>query len=143
MSDEATPVAEEFETTVKLFVEESPSEWLSCAVVYLYDRDRLSRDDFLGMDITDSYGEARFRFTSESAVENPTQTPFFADAIWVDAWPLETDRPARNLFDGDKFSGGGISRFAIPRHAAPLSAATKKLQSKIAIARSDQCFLRR
>ncbi|MGN6386201.1 MAG: type II secretion system protein [Verrucomicrobiota bacterium] len=78
----------------------------------------------------DPYAQARFRFTSESAVENPTQTPFFADAIWVDAWPLETDRPARNLFDGDKFSGGGISRFAIPRHAAPLSAATKNFNPK-------------
>jgi hypothetical protein len=64
VTDEATRVAEEFETTVKLYVEESPSEWLSCAVVYLYDRDRLSRDDFLGMDITDSYGEARFRFSA-------------------------------------------------------------------------------
>ena len=50
-------------------------------------------------------------------MDNPTMTPFFADAIWVDAWPLETDMPARNLFDGDKFTGGGISRFAIPRHS--------------------------
>jgi hypothetical protein len=54
----------QYETTVKLYVEESPSEWISCAVVYLFDRDRLSRDDFLGMDITDSYGEAHFRFDS-------------------------------------------------------------------------------
>jgi hypothetical protein len=59
----------EYQTTVKLFVEESPSEWISCAVVYLYDRDRLSRDDFLGMDITDSYGEAHFRFDSSQFLD--------------------------------------------------------------------------
>lgn len=59
----------EYETTVKLFVEESPSEWIPCAVVYLYDRDRLSRDDFLGMDFTDSYGEAHFRFDSSQFLD--------------------------------------------------------------------------
>jgi hypothetical protein len=53
----------EYETKVKLFVREDPTEWISCAIVCLYDRDRLSRDDQLGMDITDSYGEATFRFT--------------------------------------------------------------------------------
>ena len=64
MTVPAEPDPVEYETTVKLYVEEDPTEWISCAVVYLYDRDRLSRDDFLGMDITDAYGEARFRFTS-------------------------------------------------------------------------------
>ena len=37
----------EYETTVKLFVEESPSEWISCAVVYLYDRRYLFTGDSL------------------------------------------------------------------------------------------------
>ena len=50
------------ETTVKLFVEDAPTEWIACAIVCLYDRDRLSRDDQLGMDVTNSYGEATFRF---------------------------------------------------------------------------------
>ena len=53
-------------------------------------------------------------FRSEADIRNPSTTPFFADAIWVDAWPEETDRPARNLFDGDKFAAAGISRLAIP-----------------------------
>lgn len=54
----------EYETTVKLFVDGAPTEWIACAVVYLYDRDRVSRDDFLGMDITNEYGEATFHFSS-------------------------------------------------------------------------------
>lgn len=53
----------EYETRVKLFVAEEPSHWVSSAVVCLYDRDRLSRDDFLGTNVTDAYGEATFRFS--------------------------------------------------------------------------------
>ncbi len=59
----------QFQTKVKLYVEDDPSEWIACAVVYLYDRDRLSRDDFLGMDITDQYGEASFHFGSDQFLD--------------------------------------------------------------------------
>jgi prepilin-type processing-associated H-X9-DG protein len=48
----------------------------------------------------------------------------------VDAWPLVTDRPARNLFDGDKFVDGGLSRIAIPRHAASLASAVKNFDAR-------------
>jgi prepilin-type N-terminal cleavage/methylation domain-containing protein len=68
---------------------------------------------------TDSpYGDPRNFFRNDADVYSPVKTPFFADAIWVDAWPLVTDLPARSLFDGDKFAQGGLSRIAIPRHAA-------------------------
>lgn len=64
------------------------------------------------------YGDPKNMFPNEFAVKNPVKTPYFADAIWVDAWPLEIDKPAVNLFNGDSYAGGGVSRFAIPRHAA-------------------------
>jgi hypothetical protein len=35
--------------------------------------------------------------------------------MWVDAWPLATDKPARNLYEGDGVSGG-IGRYCIARH---------------------------
>ncbi|MDP9349143.1 MAG: hypothetical protein M3P24_08385 [Gemmatimonadota bacterium] len=54
----------EYQTRVKLFIEHSSSEWIANAVVCLYDRDRLSRDDHLGTGITNTYGEATFRFTA-------------------------------------------------------------------------------
>lgn len=59
----------EYQTKVKLFVEGAPTEWIACAIVCLYDRDRLSRDDHLGMDITNSYGEASFRFSPEEFLD--------------------------------------------------------------------------
>ncbi|HEV8541324.1 MAG TPA: type II secretion system protein [Verrucomicrobiae bacterium] len=76
------------------------------------------------------YGDVKKMFKTESQISNPSMTPFFADAIWVDAWPTETDQPARNLFTGDDFSGGGLSRIAVPRHSAPLSAAVKNFSLK-------------
>lgn len=53
----------EYETRVKLFVEGAPTEWIVGAIVCLYDRDRISRDDHLGTNVTDAYGEATFRFS--------------------------------------------------------------------------------
>jgi prepilin-type N-terminal cleavage/methylation domain-containing protein len=73
----------------------------------------------------DPYSDPPKRFRSETDIKYPSQTPFFADAIWVDAWPLETDTPAVNLFNGDQYSQGGLSRIAIPRHSAALSAAVR------------------
>ena len=81
----------------------------------------------------DPYSDAKQRFRSESDVQFPSKTPFFADAIWVDAWPLVTDLPARNLFNGDKFVGGGLQRIAIPRHSTTLSAATRNFNPKDAL----------
>lgn len=59
----------EYETKVKVFVDGSPTEWIGCAVVCLYDRDRVSRDDHLGMSITNTYGEAVFRFTADEFLD--------------------------------------------------------------------------
>jgi hypothetical protein len=60
---------EEYQTKVKLFVAGAPSEWISGAIVCLYDRDLLSRDDRLGTEITNTYGEATFRFTATQFVD--------------------------------------------------------------------------
>lgn len=76
------------------------------------------------------FGDKTKSFKSETAIVAPSLTPFFADSIWVDAWPLETDLPARNLMNGDDFAANGLSRIAIPRHSAPLSAAVKNFSSK-------------
>ncbi len=76
------------------------------------------------------FGDPKNMIKSESDIISTTKTPFFADGIWVDAWPEVTDRPAKNLFDGDKFNGGGISRMAIPRHNSTLAAASKNFDAK-------------
>jgi prepilin-type N-terminal cleavage/methylation domain-containing protein len=65
-------------------------------------------------------------YEKESTIVQPTQTPFFYDCMWVDAWPMETDAPARNLLTGGSAfqTTGGINRATIARHwGKPASAA--------------------
>jgi prepilin-type N-terminal cleavage/methylation domain-containing protein len=75
------------------------------------------------------YGEPKNFFRNESDIAYPTKTPFFVDALWLDAWPLATDTPSTNLLDGDKFPGGGMRKIAIPRHVSS-SAPIKQLDKQ-------------
>jgi prepilin-type N-terminal cleavage/methylation domain-containing protein/prepilin-type processing-associated H-X9-DG protein len=53
-------------------------------------------------------------FRKEGQIRYPTQTPVFADAMWLDCWPEETDLPARNLLKGGPVVQ--ISVLTIARH---------------------------
>ncbi len=64
------------------------------------------------------YGDPQNFFRNESDIVYSTKTPFFADALWLDAWPQVTDLPTTTLLDGDEFPGGGLRKIAIPRHAS-------------------------
>jgi len=56
-------------------------------------------------------------FRNEADIRTPSQTPVFFDAMWVDAWPKETDPPARNLLEGATVLGS-ISCLTIARHGS-------------------------
>jgi len=45
-------------------------------------------------------GPASYSFGKEMGVQRAVETPVFGDGMWVDAWPQETDPPARNLYEG-------------------------------------------
>lgn len=79
---------------------------------------------------TDPYGNDADHFSTEASVQNPAMTGVFADGIWVDFWPTPTDMPAINLINGDGFAGGGLSRIAIPRHAAALATAPRNFNPR-------------
>jgi prepilin-type N-terminal cleavage/methylation domain-containing protein/prepilin-type processing-associated H-X9-DG protein len=55
------------------------------------------------------------KYLHESDPKNPANTPVACDSIWLDAWPMETDLPAKDLFTGDDFYGAMV-RVTIPRH---------------------------
>lgn len=61
-------------------------------------------------------GHPEFMMSKATMIRKPSNTPVFCDAVWVDLWPLETDPPADDLYDGDADSTG-ISRCTIVRHA--------------------------
>ncbi|HEY1661966.1 MAG TPA: type II secretion system protein [Verrucomicrobiae bacterium] len=57
-------------------------------------------------------------FAKASAIQQPSQTPVFSDENWVDGWPMETDPPARNLYQGRSLWNWGedLGRWTIARH---------------------------
>ena len=55
-------------------------------------------------------------FGNESGIGNAARTPVFADSVWVDAWPLATDAPSHNLYEGGNSTS--MARFTIARHGS-------------------------
>ena len=72
----------------------------------------------------DQYGvPVSHRFMKESGIQKPSVSPIFVDSMWVDLWPLATDKPALNLYAGSMNGGGGasiggMSRATIARHGS-------------------------
>jgi len=67
---------------------------------------------------TNAYGAAsypQYMMSRQSAIQKPSQTPVFLDAMWVDAWPLETDPPCSDLYHGNR-GYDGMQRLTIARH---------------------------
>ena len=54
------------------------------------------------------------QFNRFSTIQNPTKTPFIADAIWADFWPGNIQGPAKNMTTGD--ANYGMGRITIGRH---------------------------
>lgn len=76
------------------------------------------------------YENATNCFRSDSDISLPDKTPFFVDAIWVDTWPMPTDLPATNLFEGNSPLRGGLQRIAYPRHAFTTTSAIRNFDLK-------------
>jgi prepilin-type N-terminal cleavage/methylation domain-containing protein len=62
-------------------------------------------------------GHPELMMGKQSLIQKPSQTPVFLDAIWVDLWPLETDSPAKDLYNG-VYPKPGMGRCTIARHGA-------------------------
>ncbi len=74
------------------------------------------------------YGTPANMFTTDASISNPSKTPFFADSVWVDCWPDVNDQPDPDLFGANSGVNIGLSRIAVPRHAAALSAAVRNFK---------------
>lgn len=69
---------------------------------------------------------AQYLFRKESAIQRPVETPVFADAMWVDAWPMAGDTPSRDLYEG-LYGGATIGRYTIARHGISPAQAPRNL----------------
>jgi prepilin-type N-terminal cleavage/methylation domain-containing protein/prepilin-type processing-associated H-X9-DG protein len=70
-----------------------------------------------------------FLYTKETLVPQPTMVPIFMDAAWLNFDPLESDAPARNLYDPLSTSTSeGMPRVCIARHGdKPASGAPRSV----------------
>ena len=55
-----------------------------------------------------------WEYNSEAVIASTSTTPLIADAMWVDGWPLETEGPSKDLYDGN--ASEDMGRFTIARH---------------------------
>ena len=71
---------------------------------------------------------ASWQYSSETAIASPCTTPLMGDAMWVDGWPLETQGPSKDLYNGNPNKDMG--RFTLARHGtASASAAPTAITS--------------
>jgi prepilin-type N-terminal cleavage/methylation domain-containing protein/prepilin-type processing-associated H-X9-DG protein len=67
-------------------------------------------------------------YTSASSVVKVANTPVFADAMWVDGWPEETQGPSADLYDGN--ANVDMGRFTLARHGGlPPASASRDITS--------------
>lgn len=73
---------------------------------WLYDTKLLRRD------------QRQFFIDTDAKLQDPSETPVFVDANWVDLWPTPGDHPCNNLYIGRHYlvDGNDMGRCAIPRH---------------------------
>ncbi|HEY2083137.1 MAG TPA: type II secretion system protein [Verrucomicrobiae bacterium] len=58
-----------------------------------------------------------FLYLKEAVVPQPANVPIFLDAAWINLDPLESDAPARNLYDPvSSSSSEGMPRACVARH---------------------------
>ena len=108
----------QYETMVKLFVEEDPAEWIACAIVCLYDRDRLSRDDQLGMDITNSYGEATFHFSENDFLDLDDRVGGALPELYVRVYDSAGECVVSTRADAERNTIPTLIRIAVARDVA-------------------------
>ena len=59
-------------------------------------------------------GERAKFFQKDTAIESPSTTPFFLDALWPDLWPGKDDLPPTDLFAGNV--NNSLGRCCLARH---------------------------
>lgn len=65
-----------------------------------------------------------WKYASETSVRRASSTPVFADAVWVDGWPQETEGPAKDHYNGGNNTFMG--RFTVARHLGVAPAAAPR-----------------
>jgi prepilin-type processing-associated H-X9-DG protein len=67
-----------------------------------------------------------YKYSNESSILHPFNTPVFCDGIWTDCWPDTNSSPASDLYDGDGDDQNGFGRITIARHGSTAAASAPR-----------------
>lgn len=59
-----------------------------------------------------------WQYKSESSVTTPTSVPVLADSVIWDSFPIESQGPAKDLYNGNTAVGKDMARYTIARHGS-------------------------
>lgn len=81
-------------------------------------------------------------FMKETAVSHPSDTPIFFDENWAECWPMESDAPYGNTFNGSPLiqQYAEMGRIAIVRHGSGHGGAFRGSISQLPGAVNVGCF---
>ena len=66
-------------------------------------------------------------YKNDTSLQSSSMTPMFTDSIWINFDPLESDSPARDLYNGNQ-ANEGMPRVTIARHGGrPAGAAPRQV----------------
>ena len=65
-----------------------------------------------------------WKYANEASIKKPTDTPLFADAMWIDGWPTETQGASKDLYKGN--ANTGMGRFSVARHGGTAAASAPR-----------------
>jgi prepilin-type N-terminal cleavage/methylation domain-containing protein/prepilin-type processing-associated H-X9-DG protein len=78
-------------------------------------------------EVANSIAHPSFLYITDSSVRNPDLAPVFMDAAFINLDPLETDSPARNLYDPlSSSTSEGMPRVCIARHGSQAAGAAPR-----------------
>lgn len=69
---------------------------------------------------------ASYKYSKESSILHPYNTPVFCDGIWTDCWPDTNSPPASDLYDGNGSDQNGFGRITIARHGSNAAGAAPR-----------------
>ena len=81
-----------------------------------------------------------WKYASEGAIAKSSNTPLIGDAMWVDGWPMETQGPSADLYNGN--GNKDMGRFTLARHGGQnATAAPRNITSSASLAGSINIVL--
>jgi prepilin-type N-terminal cleavage/methylation domain-containing protein/prepilin-type processing-associated H-X9-DG protein len=78
---------------------------------------------YLFSDVTDAASDGHptdlnYYFPKDTSIMYPSLTPSFADGVFSDMWPQETDPASSDEYTGDRADTSGMGRCCIARHGS-------------------------